>query len=299
MHYESLSPIRPVTVEQIVTVHYYEYASGYYFEGERHDFWEFLYVDKGTVDVQADQHTFLLSHGQIIFHQPGEFHALRCSGSQTPNLVVVSFRCTSPEMAFFQNRIMTLGDTGKALLGRIVEEARQAFLTPLDNPLTLHMERRAEAPFGAEALIAGALEELLIRLIRRGTEPVEVKSSSYIHSYVREDMLVRVISYLEDHLDQRLTLEQVCKDNLIGRSRLQQLFRDKMGGGVMEYFGRLKIKAAQEMIREGRYNFTEIAAALGYQSIHYFSRHFKKASGMTPSEYATSVKLLSQKTHIF
>ncbi|MEG2842596.1 MAG: AraC family transcriptional regulator, partial [Ruthenibacterium sp.] len=49
-------------------------------------------------------------------------------------------------------------------------------------------------------------------------------------------------------------------------------------------------------IREGSHNFTEIASMLGYNSIHYFSRHFKKVTGMTPSEYASSVKVLSTKT---
>lgn len=44
----------------------------------------------------------------------------------------------------------------------------------------------------------------------------------------------------------------------------------------MEYFGTLKIDAAKRMIREGTHNFTEIAALLGYNSIHYFSRHFKR-----------------------
>ena len=64
----------------------------------------------------------------------------------------------------------------------------------------------------------------------------------------------------------------------------------------MEYFGNLKIQKAKEMIREGSHNFTEIAALLGYNSIHYFSRHFKKVTGMTPSEYASSVKILATKT---
>ena len=41
--------------------------------------------------------------------------------------------------------------------------------------------------------------------------------------------------------------------------------------------------------------FTEIARMLGYTSIHYFSRHFKKVTKMTPSEYATSVKMLSRR----
>ena len=39
----------------------------------------------------------------------------------------------------------------------------------------------------------------------------------------------------------------------------------------------------------------EIARMLGYTSIHYFSRHFKKVTKMTPSEYATSVKMLSRR----
>ena len=43
------------------------------------------------------------------------------------------------------------------------------------------------------------------------------------------------------------------------------------------------------------YALREIAALLGYNSIHYFSRHFKKVTGMTPSEYASSVKILATK----
>ena len=41
-------------------------------------------------------------------------------------------------------------------------------------------------------------------------------------------------------------------------------------------------------------NFTQISAHLGYTSIHYFSRQFKKIVGMTPSEYASSVKAIAE-----
>lgn len=77
--------------------------------------------------------------------------------------------------------------------------------------------------------------------------------------------------YLEDNIAKRLTLSDICRDNLVGRSYLQKIFREKTGGGAMEYFGTLKIDAAKRMIREGTHNFTEIAALLGYNSIHYFS----------------------------
>ena len=44
MGYEVLRLARVLAVEEIVSVHYFEYSSSYYFEGECHDFWEFLYV---------------------------------------------------------------------------------------------------------------------------------------------------------------------------------------------------------------------------------------------------------------
>ena len=52
---------------------------------------------------------------------------------------------------------------------------------------------------------------------------------------------------------------------------------------------------AKELIREKNMNFTQIADYLGYTSIHYFSRQFKKIAGMTPSEYASSIKALSER----
>ncbi|MEG2232251.1 MAG: AraC family transcriptional regulator, partial [Lachnospiraceae bacterium] len=48
---------------------------------------------------------------------------------------------------------------------------------------------------------------------------------------------------------------------------------------------------------EQHMNFTQISDFLGYNSIHYFSRQFKKTTGMTPSEYASSIKLLAEKNN--
>ena len=56
----------------------------------------------------------------------------------------------------------------------------------------------------------------------------------------------------------------------------------------------MKIDAARQLIRSRRLNFSQIADALGYTSVHYFSRQFKKVTGMSPSEYSASIKLLSE-----
>ena len=103
----------------------------------------------------------------------------------------------------------------------------------------------------------------------------------------------RVADYLEAHLDGHVTIEEVCRENLIGRSQLQKIFREQSGLGIIEYFSLMKVNAAKQLIRTNRMNFTQIAEQLGYTSIHYFSRQFKKVTGMTPSEYASSIKAMA------
>ena len=76
MNYESTLLKPELIVDKIITIHYFEYSSHFIFPGETHDFWEFLYVDKGTVDVMAGSIPHTLNKGDIIFHQPNEFHSI-------------------------------------------------------------------------------------------------------------------------------------------------------------------------------------------------------------------------------
>lgn len=281
---------RPLEIRSIYTVHYFEYTSSYAFAGESHNFWEFLYVDKGNVHVTAGELSYDLSRGQIIFHAPGEFHALSANGVVAPNLVVVSFPCESPAMEFFRGHITSLGAEERTLLGRIIQEGRGIFATPLNDPTTHSMIRSANPPFGGEQLLSAALEELLIRLVRQGSS---IPALQPIQPRQIEDRTRQIIEYLEQRLDQPLTIRQICQDNLIGRAQLERCFRAQTGSGVIDCFNRLKIDAARRMIREGRLNITQISSQLGFSSVHYFSRRFKTTTGMTPSEYARSVKMLS------
>jgi len=92
-----------------------------------------------------------------------------------------------------------------------------------------------------------------------------------------------------------VSVKEICHDNLISRSQLQKLFREQHQCGVIELFLQMKIEFAKQLIREDQMNFTQISDFLGYSSIHYFSRQFKKITGMTPSEYSSSIKALSER----
>lgn len=297
MPYESITLKKELVIDKIISIHYFEYMSDFVFEGESHDFWEFLCVDKGTVNAVAGQATHTLNKDDIIFHQPNEFHNVCANGVVAPNLVVISFECASPAMDFFRNKILEIGPSERTLLGNIIKEAKLTYSCPLGDPYCEKLIRNKESaiPFGSEQLIQIYLQQLLIQLIRNNGPDSTLAT---IHKSVRkrgeDELFYKIIAYMEEHINEHLSIQQICKDNLIGRSLLQQLFRDNAGCGIIDYFSLMKINAAKQLIRGRQMNFSQIADYLGYNSIHYFSRQFKKLAGMTPSEYAASIKSIAE-----
>ena len=122
-----------ITVGKLYSIHYFEYMSDFFFPGEQHDFWEFLCVDKGEVIVTAGQQKHTLRKDEMIFHQPGEFHAVQSDGETAPNLVVVSFSCGSPAMDFFRSRILRIGEE------ELTE--RLAHFVPKEKPVDGYLKR--------------------------------------------------------------------------------------------------------------------------------------------------------------
>lgn len=296
MSYTPFTLKKEIEVTELVTVHYFEYGSNYAFEGEAHDFWEFLCVDKGDVEVCADERTYQLSRSDIIFHKPNEFHRLAASRRNAPNLVVISFVCHSPAMNFFRGKVLKVDAYEREQLAQIIAEAANAFTEPLDNPLQTHMRRRPSAPFACGQLISLHLELFLLHLMRRSlTSKQPPLKREAVRRQSNEEAYCQILEYMNTHLRERLTLELISRNTLLSTSRIQQLFKEREGCGVIEFICRLRVKRAKEYIRDGQYNFTEISDLLGYSSIHYFSRQFKKLSGMTPSEYSSSIKQLSER----
>ncbi|MEG0227957.1 MAG: helix-turn-helix transcriptional regulator, partial [Lachnospiraceae bacterium] len=81
-------------------------------------------------------------------------------------------------------------------------------------------------------------------------------------------------------------------------STLHSLFHKELNCGAVDYFNLMKIERAKEIMRDDTMNFTEIAFYLSYSSLQYFSKQFKKATGMSPLEYLNSVKKYSNEiTH--
>ena len=144
------------------------------------------------------------------------------------------------------------------------------------------------------------MQETRLKLISSSSAvlaPVRIASYKLKNT---EEILDLITNYLKQHIHEQITLEQICHDNSagLGYQSVQyfsrQFKKEQFNTGAINYFHQLKIETAKQQIRSGRLNFTQISAGLGYQSVQYFSRQFKNLTGMTPTEYSSSIKALAE-----
>lgn len=290
MEYEKTALRREITVDEIVTVHYFEYTKDFAFSGEMHDFWEMVYIDKGEAIITADAKDMTLRTGQMYLHKPMEYHNIRCNGVSAPNSVIVSFICKDDILYSVSGKIIDCGEKLKNFLAAIISEAQQAFSSPMDDFYTSCLQRREEQRFGCEQMIKLNLELLLIRLVRHNSGAAEDADRSLHRGNNDDELMARICAFLENGIEKRLRFEDICREFSLSPSTVKSLFRRKMGRGAMDYYNVCRINRAKLMIREQNLNFAQIAEKLGYTSQHYFSRQFRNLSGMSPTEYADSVK---------
>lgn len=175
MTYISTRLKKDIHIDSIITIHYFEYMKDFIFEGESHDFWEILYVDKGDVSVCADNEWHTMTAGDIIFHRPNEFHAFESIGRKAPNLVAISFYCFSPVMHEFHKLRSPLTQEERTLISQIIAEARTTFSTSLSDPGVEQIGISEHAPFGAQQLILLHLEEFLILMKRNHIDNMQTE----------------------------------------------------------------------------------------------------------------------------
>ena len=263
-----------VNISRIVTIHYYE-------------FWEMVYVDTGRVEVCRDNETITLSQGEVVFHRPNEFHSIRALDS-SPNFFVVSFVCSSPAMQYFEKYHTTLDKTLKSFISSVIKESESTYVIPKNDTELKRLHKKENAPIGGDQLIKTYLEQLLIFLLRGITKKGEVGAFPSKES-LESHLVTAIKELIEQRLDQRPSVQEICRALGYSKSYLSKLFREQSGETIAGYATGRKIRRAKQMIREGNSNFTQISDRLCFDNPQYFSRVFKRVTGMTPTEFKQSL----------
>lgn len=287
---------REFSIDTLYTFHYYELSKSFFAKGEKHDFWELVYVDKGELEVVTDDRRFVLTQGEMTLYHPNLFHKGRAKHATC--LMIVSFDVNAACMSALVNQTFRLTKGERFILTEMLKEGLEAFDPPITTLFHMVLGKKREAAFGCEHLIITYLEMLLIKLFRRVQSietGAEAKPLFMNMSMAGGDLLEQIVAYMNSNISENLSLDDISKMFYISKTRLKMLFKETFGIGIMQYFNRLKVEEAKTMIRDELYKYTEIAEKLGYSSPHYFFNTFKKETGMTPTEYARTVYSKVQK----
>ena len=118
---------------------------------------------------------------------------------------------------------------------------------------------------------------------------------SFLHTFIKKqlalyrndkyDKLKPAIDFLESHWNQELSLSFLAGSCFLSVSHFRHLFNQVFQMSPMEYRDSLRLLYAKDYLLQGCYTVTKVADLCGFEDVNYFSRFFKKHTGISPSKY--------------
>jgi two-component system response regulator YesN len=103
-------------------------------------------------------------------------------------------------------------------------------------------------------------------------------------------LLRRILQYIEEHLPEPLTREEIAHHVHFHPAYLSRYFRKKTGWSLSEYIVRQRIEHAKEMLTQSELRISHIMSRLGYDNLSHFTRTFKKLTGVTPMQFRKKIQ---------
>lgn len=273
-----------LSVTGIVNLHFFEFGKDFATEGERHPFYELVFVNSGKLYISSDDYTGYLKKHQLLIHRASTEHSLKCDVDNAPTVIIIGFECSSNMIDSFSSTPIALDDEKVKKLAEIVKEGRNVFMPPYNIPV-YDMRKRKKQPFGSEQLLQLLLEYFLISLIREYGYGEDGEENGSTPSAIQE-----IIHYVNGNYLEKITIDELAFLFRTNRATLCREFKRATGMTLIEYINQKKFDKAKRKILESDSSFTKIAEEMKFESIHYFTRFFKKMSGYTPSQYRKAQK---------
>lgn len=127
-------------------------------------------------------------------------------------------------------------------------------------------------------------KEIIQWLKQKCMELSQIRKNNALYKYSKE--IQSAISYIYQHYtNSSLSAEEIAEQVGMSLNRLNIIMREETGNTIWKMLTKARINKAKELLAVNEYTVTEIHSMVGYTTVSYFSRVFKKLCGITPQEY--------------
>ena len=255
-----------------------------------------LYIVRGGRGIHAiSGHPYGIARGDVYVSPPGSVHSYHDAEALEADAFCFQIDLFAPDEiqvlralpGFRDLFVASDGDAGDAAfrdhrtrLSPARHDAVQAMLTELCAEL--------ENPTISAPIVArGLFFRLLVFLARlRAERGLAVAEEATFHSL----SLAEVLSYCEQHYSEPLSVSQLAGLIFLSPSRFSEVFKREMGVPPATYLRNLRLERAQTLLRETSMGAAEIARCTGFNDAAQFSKTFRSAFAMTPTQYRARFK---------
>lgn len=100
-----------------------------------------------------------------------------------------------------------------------------------------------------------------------------------------ERPITGIIRYLQEHLEEEISLNILAKEFHLSPQYISQLFKNEIGVNFLAYLTSIRIEKAKKLLISTSLSIGEISVQCGYGDYRVFTKVFKKTEGSTPSQY--------------
>ncbi len=275
MEWESYKIKKQIEITEIFTLFEYRFDSGYSFPGEMHDFWECLYIMDGCACASGDERVYNLEAGEIIFHKPLEFHKLNIDSGEGAEILFFTFSASGELTELIKEKVFKLSVSQKNIMSDFIKYLRKNKSdTKVKRKEDLYLPPLKSNPLYSQ-WVSAFIEQIILSLADNGVE-------SSISTATDAVTFNKAVNYMNTMIYEQITVDEIARYCNISIAGLKRIFTKYAGTRIHKYFLKLKIKLAVELLESGS-TVSSVSQMLGFSSQAYFSKAFKRETGINAS----------------
>ena len=236
-----------------------------------HEFYHLFYIKKGGCLFTVNAMKTEAQEDDIYFCHPGVTHGLVSEGAHALYTIEVKFVVRDLELdKALKNLDYKTRLTVKNLYLKLDELILEALYKPCYYKEIINTN------------FAGILFELL-RKNKHLQSDLSIIDEK--HNMVNNPGLNAALDYMQKNYANNISLQQLANIAVINSAYFGKLFKDVYKVSPIQYLNNLRLTQAKELMMYSDSNITQISEMVGFKSIHYFSRVFKKKENLSPNDF--------------